>query len=159
MKRRNVAKFKIPCIVRPIKLGDYQPEYGDTTIWTWVNPPDDFLRERQEMLRKTLAAQKEIVAALEKAQGEITDEEKAALEAVRSASVQKINEAGDETMRWIARAWSQHTDTAEHWTVEEVQALVAETAGEAGTDPGLWTWLVGRTLEMVVAYRSARKKG
>lgn len=154
-----MPKFNIPLIVRPIKLAEYQPEYGEATIWTWANPPEEFLRERQEVLGRIIAAQKEIVSVLQEMQKDPGDEQKLVLEAQRDACIQHISDEGEATMRWISRAWSQHSDPAEHWPLEEVHQLVEQTAGTNGTDPGLWTWLVKRTLDITVEYRNARKKG
>jgi hypothetical protein len=152
-------RFKVPKIVRPLRLEEYQPEYGEATIWVWVNPPVELLQQRQATVRRILEAQRELVSALQEMQKEkISAEEKAAQEAQRQACVQRISEGGEETMRWISQVWSQHSDEANHWPLEEVEALVSETAGENGNDPGLWSWLVQHTVEMIGEYRKSRKK-
>lgn len=58
-----------------------------------------------------------------------------------------------ELFAWYARLWSQHPDAATHWTAEEVQALA-----ENDTDPNLLIWLQNRSIDMMTAHRSAKRK-
>lgn len=138
-------KLNLPKLIRPIPLAEYAPEMefqedGKTPaiVYAWINPPAPLLARFDE-LRASGAA------ALEKIKG-------AAPEAVAAASG-----AFDEIAAGIhavyAELWSQQADQATHWTVQDVRALANNSE-----NPTLYSWLTGRTLQMIREHRSGLRK-
>lgn len=133
-------KINLPRITRALALTDYAPEMVDAegkplTVHVWVNPPRAMMREHTELTLNAI----ELREALGKPEQ--------AAEAVAT----RVAQAGNALAGWYAEAWSQHTDAATHWTMEEVLALGAE-------EPALYRWLTRRTIELIDAQRDAAKK-
>lgn len=137
-----MPKIQIPKIVRPLRLADYAPEYGDAVIQVWVNPPRALVEEYREALELAYAAQSSIAGgALEEAgQGE---------------ALRQISAAGERIIAWMAQIWSQGYDAESHWTAAEVQELVAHSEDR---DPGLWPWLSAQTRNLILEHRTRAKK-
>jgi len=129
-------KISIPRIVKELSLSEYAPEMDEAVIEVWVNPPRELLARWD-------------------AQAAAVAEARTLLDNDPAAAARLLNELGQQQMEIMAELWSQAPDEAGHWTVEEVQALVA---GAAETDPRLWSWLVRRTFELISEHREARKK-
>ena len=53
---------------------------------------------------------------------------------------------------WYAQQWSQHSDPAQHWTAQELEALQTN-------DPALLAWLIDATWQAIGAHRFKKKKG
>lgn len=78
-----------------------------------------------------------------------------------------LDETGLETMRrsfetllerrlaWFAMVWSQGSDPACHWTLDEVRQLKEQTAGN---DPQFFGWLCSKTIAMIGEHRNQQKK-
>jgi len=141
-----MARITIPAIVRPLHLRDYAEEYGDATIWVWVNPP----REKRQALTALLGQFQEKRQALVKlaAQGELKPDE------VQAWS-DEVEALGRVLYGWLSEIWSQHEDAATHWPVEEIEELASEAIE---TDPGLWEFVQERSLGVMAEYRDWRKK-
>jgi len=124
----------IPKITRPVPLTDYAPELvaapvtegaatEPITVHVWVNPPRALLDEYWNAVE---AAQKAVAGAGEW-NGFFAD--------------------------WYAQLWSQHPDSATHWTAQAVKTLAA-----SDTDPALYVWLVQKSHELIAAHRRGEKK-
>lgn len=137
-------KIIVPPITRPILLTDYAPELrredgAPVAMYVWVNPPAQLIDDYNVILARLKDVRKRLDGASQ-------PDEMGALGA-------ELVEAGGELDRWYATIWSQHADPATHWTPEDVQALVLND-----TDPGLETFLKGRTWEAIRGHRSREKK-
>lgn len=128
-------KIEIPRVVRRLELGGYAPEYGGdgAVIWVWVNPPRKRVREYFELLSE----------AGESIQQDAQDAQDMA--GVRAGKV----------YAWLAEMWSQAGLVETLWTAEEVGELARETLE---SDPGLWAYVTGMTVRMILDYRDAEKK-
>ena len=124
-----MAKFPMPKIIRPLKLADYAPEYGDASIQIWVNPPKEVRDRRFDLLGEFVRKDTDFKAA-KKTKAEIETQ----------ATWQKDWKA--RWTGWLAHLWSQSPDPAQHWTQAEIEEMDA-------TDPALVRWLIQQTLEMV----------
>lgn len=115
-------------IVRALRLSEFAPEYGETAIQVWLNPPKSLTDERLALARRALATK--------------TADEQSAL-----AELERI---GRETMDWLAKVWSAGAPET-RWTAVEIGELVE-------LDSGLYRWLLARTWQMIAEYRSGEKK-
>ena len=130
-------KINIPRVVRPVRLSDYAPEFGEQTIEMWVNPP----REKRLAFAAITAEYKVIQDQLNAAEeGDDT-----------TAQVERIVELAGELHAWYAEMWSQGED---EWTAEDVGEL-AKVALD--TDPGLWDFVQESSLDAMQAYRRQKK--
>ena len=133
-------KISIPRVTRPIALSDYAPEYGDQEIQMWVNPPRERRLAFATISDKFGPLQGQLQEAIAAEDSERVGELAAEIEAL-----------GLEIYAWYAGMWSQGKDK---WTAEDVKEL-AETALDA--DPGLWSFLQDRSLEVMGEYRRRKK--
>ena len=132
-------KINIPRVVRPVRLSDYAPEFGEQTIEMWVNPP----REKRLAFASITAEYKVIQDQLNAAEeGDDT-----------TAQVERIVELAGELHAWYAEMWSQGED---EWTAEDVGELVKVALD---TDPGLWDFVQESSLDAMQAYRRQKKAG
>jgi hypothetical protein len=129
-----MMKIEIRKVLRPLRLAEYAAEYGETALAVWVNPPKALGDERVALARMTYEAKLAI------AESEAESE-------AQAAGVAQLREAGEKTLAWLAKIWSQE----EPWSVEEITQLYE-------SDPALYQWLLRRTFEMVDEHRSAEKK-
>jgi len=129
-------KLNIPVVVRPIRLSDYAPEYGEQVVEMWVNPP----REKRLEYYSITERYRDGLAAIEQA-----DED------AISDLAEQIVDLANELYAWYADMWSQGADS---WTVEEVREI-AEAAIDR--DPRLWAYLQERSLDIVGEYRRQKK--
>ena len=130
-------KINIPRVVRPVRLSDYAPEFGEQTIEMWVNPP----REKRLAFASITAEYKVIQDQLNAAEeGDDT-----------TAQVERIVELAGELHAWYAEMWSQGED---EWTAEDVGELVKVALD---TDPGLWDFVQESSLDAMQAYRRQKK--
>lgn len=128
-------KFEIPRITRALNLAEYAPEWQSLAIHVWVNPPMKLLQEYDQALATARQAIKDGLV-----EGYSAEE--------------AILKVASDLKRIFAELWSQGPEDT-HWTPEEVEQLVAETAE---TDPGLWLWLRNRSIELIKAHRQQIKK-
>ncbi len=173
-------KIKIPKVVRPIRLSDYAPEFGDQEIGMWVNPSRDkrleFVgiteraRDTRALMAALVADERSIEQLTKDSQEAKKEHERqfahnvlAIIEAVKdlddderaerlAEAVGCIKEQGVEIHAWYAEMWSQ--GDGEKWTGEEVKEL-AEAA--INTDPGLWDFLQESSLDAMSEYRTRKK--
>lgn len=130
-----MPKINIPVLVRPIDLADYAPELAGGTVHVWVNPTRDVVEERRKIFAE--------IGELLKVEAEQRDDAWSA----------RDDELGQRSVAWYARVWSQHPDPETHWTPEEVNAL-----SEHETDPGLYRWLIARTIALMEDHRQGNLK-
>ncbi len=132
-------QFAIPKIVRPIRLTEYAAEFVEggspVTVWVWVNPPRDRMREFLALFAERDEA-KTIPA-----------------EGRDQAWADKWLDLGRRVCELLAELWSQKADPDTHWTVEQVGQLAANE-----TDPMLYPWLVGETLRLITEHRAGVSK-
>ena len=133
-------KISIPRVTRPVALSEYAPEYGDQTIQMWVNPPRENRLAFAAISDKFAPVQDQLQQAIEQEDSDRVGE-----------LAKEIEALGLEIYAWYAEMWSQGGDT---WTAEDVKEL-AETALDA--DPGLWSFLQDRSLEVMGEYRRRKK--
>lgn len=91
-------KITVPKIVQGLRVREYAEEFGDLTIYVWVNPPRSLLEEMFEKMER---------------KPEETDEDYA----VKAGRVIEI----------FAELWSQCSDPETHWTKDELVQLGMET--------------------------------
>ena len=130
-------KISIPKVVRPIRLSDYAPEFGEQVIGMWVNPPREKRLEFVDITERFAEVRGQIEAT------EDADELRELFDRIKALGV--------EIYTWYAEMWSQGDD---EWTGEDVQAL-AEAA--LNTDPGLWDFLQESSLDAMSEYRTRKK--
>lgn len=150
--------LKIPKLTAPLDLADYAPEMAGQVIHIWLNPPSDIrqeylkLRVDFEQIHMTLA---ESMAASAKKK-KTDDDKKRILTAEQLADIQKqLEETASKQDAWLSSMWSQHPDAGTHIPAEQVTRLRQETLDG---DPAFYSFLVSRTLEMMLAHRADRKK-
>ena len=130
-----MPKINIPVLVRPINLADYAPELAGGTVHVWINPTRDVVAERNAIFSEI---------------GELLKVEASARDDAWRA---RDDELGRRSTAWYARVWSQHKNPATHWTPEEVDQL-----SEHETDPGLYRWLIARTMALIEDHRRGAAK-
>lgn len=129
-----MPKFEIQKVTRPIRLSEYAPEYGDTQIHVWINPPANKLLEYSKIRRP-------VTGLVEKA--------KTATEADAAQLAKELAEISVKIIAWYAEIWID-------WSVEDVRTLADHSRD---TDPMLWPWLTMKTQELIFNHRTELKKG
>lgn len=151
-------KFKIPKILRPLRLSEYAPEFGEeAVIQVWVNPPRDALNEHTALALASQAATKRFQEAMKRLQ-EAEKNKVENLEDLITAGTEaskEMAEIGKKLLAWFSTLWSQGPEET-RWSMEDVTALV-EHAAE--TDPKLWEWLTDESIALIVEHRTLAKKG
>lgn len=161
-------KIEIKKIVRPIRLGDYAPEYDGQEIHVWLNPPRRVRMDHFEIVQEFSAVVDERLAFLQaitaKASDEGLDPDEVALDDLdldegTEASLAEIDAQLEDLSRrlygWFAEVWSQDEDEGTHWTTDEVVELV-EACMDA--DPALWSWVQDEHWRLVGEHRDGVKK-
>jgi hypothetical protein len=145
-------RFEIKPLVRPIRLRDYAEEYGDETIWVWVNLPRQIRLAHYDIVRDfegVVDARKELEEQLESS-GEAGLDEKAVDE-----HADKLDDLSRRLYGWFATVWSKHEDEDTHWTADEVGELVDACLD---ADPRLWSWIQDEHWRLVNEHREGVKK-
>jgi len=150
--------WKIPKLTTVLDLTDYAPEMAGQVFHVWVNPPSDvrqeFLKLRVdfEQIHVTLAE-----SAAASAEKKKTDEVKARiLSAEQLVDIQKqLETTVTKQDAWLSTMWSQHPDAGTHIPAKQVTKLRKETQDG---DPAFYSFLVNRTLELMLVHRENRKK-
>ena len=124
-------RLKLPRIVKALPLGEYAPEMAEASVQVWVNPPRDMLQQRTEMMLAVQDAQRKT-----------------------PPDAQALETLGEQMIAWYAELWSQGPEET-HINADDIRAML-EAFND--TDPGLWPWLTGRSLEMIIEHRQAEKK-
>ncbi len=142
-----MSRLAIPKILRPLALKDYAPEFGEAVIQIWANPPRDLWLKHNPLVQEARSLQKRLLEPEDP--DAIKDPEEA------KAAAERLVELGREVQAWYSEIWSQGPE-ATRWTPAEIEELVS---GTQDTDPKLWMWLSGRTLELIAQHRYEAKKG
>lgn len=122
-------KFNIPVIIRPLALKDYAPEMEAVIFQVWVNPP-------RAVLSKYWQAQTDLAHD------------------IKEKNVDNVDSIISAVQEFAVEVWSKG-DEDSRWTIEEVIQLW-EHCQE--TDPALWAWLIGNTINMIQDHRNDVKK-
>ncbi|RJX20821.1 MAG: hypothetical protein C4570_03430 [Ammonifex sp.] len=145
-------KISIPKIVRPLRLAEYAPEYGEAVVWVHANPSRGKLRELLEA-RRALAA---LTPALSQGPSPLAPLPEGEGEGEIEAHLREVDGLMKRIVAWLAENWSQGEAAETHWSVEEVEQVLEHAAD---SDPGLWPFLVGGTLDVILDYREMAKNG
>ena len=129
-------RIHIPKIIRPLPLREYAPELVETSLHVWANPPRDMLARRYELMRLSAQAQEQLGG-----EGD-------------AQAAKTLEQVGEELIAWYAEVWSQG-DPSTHISPDDIRAMIAELND---TDPGLWSWMTVRTLELIAEHRTGQKK-
>lgn len=128
-------------LVRPLRLAEYAPEFGDAAFWVWLDVPPALIAEYEAALDRAARARQAVVAI-----DEGGDAAKLAEELVAAA---------DGLFAWFAVIWSQGPDPATHWTRDEVRQFVTRAME---TDPVLWDWVAHRTTDWIAEFTRNRRR-
>jgi hypothetical protein len=145
-------RFEIRPLVRPIRLRDYAEEYGDETIWVWVNLPRQLRLAHLEIVRDFEAVvddRKELEEQFAESGADELDEE------VIDSYAEKLDDLGRRLHGWFAEVWSKHEDEETHWTAGEVGEMVDACLD---ADPRLWSWVQEEHWRLVNEHRDGVKK-
>lgn len=142
-------KFKIEKVLKPLELKEYAPEFGETTIMVWINPPRilreklislqiDFRKETLNRAPKEIEIDQEIKKTKNPAiRMNLEQEKQELLQSYRSF----VEDWNNKVNEWFVEIWSQGTAETK-WTVEELNDINQ-------ADPKLLAWLLNRTREMI----------
>ena len=146
----GINSIKVKKVIRPLDLGDFQPEYKGTVIEVWVNPPvsvkfalPDLLREWQGAIAKRVLLEKPLTEE-EKKQGITAEERTAQIDFAKDAETV----AKRALYEWFSQVWQDSP-------IEDVMEMVDRLEIE---DPALLMFMRDRTVRMVNEYYVARKK-
>ena len=172
-------KISIPKVVRPIRLSDYAPEFGEQVIGMWVNPSREKRLEFNAAVERGREA-RALFAALVADDDAIARHTKDSTEAEKdhqrefsrlvlddlenikeldederaeqlADAMKRIKAHGEEVHAWYAEMWSQGEDK---WTTEEVSELVEVAVKD---DPKLWDFIQESSLDAMSEYRTRKK--
>lgn len=132
-------QFKIPEIVKPLNLADYDKALDGLTMHVWVNPPMSTRQKLADIATQFAVALKQDVPedASPDLEAEIVNRATSALYAGRIA--------------WLSEILSRGPDAA-RMTEEELEEKRRE-------DPAFLEWLMKRITRMMQEHQSAEKKG
>ena len=138
-------EFTIPKITVPLDLAGYSPSLAGQVLQVWVNPP---LGKRMEYWRSTRRAL-EIDAEKQKLQDGITEnKEKAdALEKESSQLLERVD-------AWLSEIWSQGQEDT-RLTAEYIRQFRNDIQD---TDPKLFGWMVGKSVQLMMEHQGTVKK-
>lgn len=137
--------MKIPNAVRPIRLAEFLPEFGDQVVYVWVNPPRDVLIRRAEQIKRAVSIRKQ----LGELKGLTDDQSKALVESL----AKDLEQVGEQMIVWLAEIWSQHAEPETHFSVEDVKALANASIDQ---EPELYAWLIGQTMKLIAEHRKKK---
>jgi hypothetical protein len=132
-------KFEIPKIVKPLRLADYDPAFGEAAFQVWVNPPRSSMAHYWQLSQQAVELKRQLNEPE-------TDKEEI---------IARMERVGKQILAWFGEIWSQG-DEATRWTEAEIEELYESSRD---TDPQLWPWLAEQTLAIITEHRSAQKKG
>jgi hypothetical protein len=154
------VKIDIQKIVRPVRLGDYAPEYGGQLLHVWVNPPRQMRLDYQQIADELSQASKELELIVKSAMdaqeaGKSTPESEEEVAGLVSDYGERLEELARRLYAWFAVMWSQAGDEDTRWTTDDVVELV-EACLDA--DPALWAWIQDEHWRLVREHREGLKK-
>jgi len=139
-------QISIPKVVRPLPLRDYAPEYGETALFVWCNPPARAMHACREQMLRGAELRDEINSLLTAKNVDIS---------ARMAEIAaELAAIGHEVVAWLAEVWSQGPAET-RMRPDEIETLISEAAENDGR---LYSWLLGQTLRLIDEYRSGIKK-
>jgi hypothetical protein len=138
-------RTSIPNAVRPIRLAEFLPEFGEDVIWVWANPTQELLVRRTEQIRRAISVREQLIALKP-----LTDEDSQARVIALGKEMEQVGEA---MMAWLAEIWSQHEDPETHFSLEDVKALANESMER---EPALYGWLIDQTMRLIAEHRKKK---
>ena len=128
-------------VLEPLHLRDYNPAYGDESISVCVNPPQEFMEERAEIIHEFSERYDEYSRTLLKKNDKDAD-------VIREFSEWSESKFTPALHGWCARLFSYGDDK-----------YSADDLAEFGrVDVHFLNWLMRRAVGMVDEHKSGRKK-
>jgi|GEM_PF-1650428 len=150
-------RFEIKPLVRPIRLRDYAEEYGEETIWVWVNLPRqlrlahfDIVRDFEGVVESRAMLEEQLEQSIQEGSDESELDEQ-----VVDEYADKLDGLSHRLYGWFAEVWSKHDDESTHWTASEVGEMVDACLD---ADPRLWAWIQDEHWRLVNEHRDGVKK-
>ena len=151
-------KIEIPKVVVPVDLGGYAAELTGKTLYVWVNPSMDKLKEyddlRTELQQQELtAAQQVLMPEQQPAEQEASVLKRTFEEVRRLLNIRKADKpqgVHPKMLAWYAEMWSQGPAEMA-WTVAELQDLEKR-------DPAFLGWMISQTWQTRLAHMEHKKK-
>jgi len=91
-------KIEVPKIIKPMRMAEYAPEFGEKVIAVWVNPPADMILKLGGLTKP-----------------------------VEGESQEEAAERSLDFLETFAELWNQGSNPDEHWSVEDLVTLGQET--------------------------------
>jgi hypothetical protein len=140
-------------VLQPLMLKEYHADYGEERIMVCVNPRPDFLRERSDLIAEYTrrAAEMQLLANKARIAGMgdgITLTKQQADDAAAALIAWGESTFIPAMHNWFARLWSFGDDRYTAADVDQYQEI----------DPHFVAWAKARSIEMIEAHASARKK-
>ena len=140
-------------LIRPLRMADFAPEYGDDFFTVWVNPPRAQLEAYREIRGQNDALLKRLgELAKAKANGGLSELEEGEAQKLGL----QMRDCSDRVYAWFAEIWSQGPDPSTHSTGQDVRDLAVRCERE---DPALWLFLCTQTWHLINDHRDQAKKG
>lgn len=141
--------FKIGKILRPLDFGEYAPEFEGNTLTIWVNPPRELISTFVEIQNETALLKERLDEIVERSKKDGIGSD---LSGDVAALDEKILAANERLYIWYAEVWGQGEDKETAETVKEFAVMNSDT------DPALWSFVTGRSLEMIRDHREGNRK-
>ena len=130
-------------VLEPLHLREYNPAYGDESIPVCVNPTQEFMEERAEIIHEFSERYNEYAKALAKLK-----KDAGADDIIREFSEWSESKFTPALHDWCARLFSFGDDK-----------YTADDLAEFGRiDAHFLNWLMRRAVEMIDEHKSGRKK-
>ena len=139
-------------VLQALMLRDYHPDYGEERIMVCVNPQPEFWRERTTLMTEHARLYAAADVANQKV-GTASEDQKQAAEIAAGQKATEYMLWLEQTFLpgingWFARLWSFGED---QYTLEDINEYHQ-------VDEHFVTWLKTRSIEMIEAHASAKKK-
>lgn len=156
-------RFEIRPVLQPLDLGEYEEIYRGTCLQVWVNPPSDFLKERDQLLFEYARRFRHQIGRQAQARDEIA---KARFAIARKARIEnsekQLETAVDEFNRWITETWHPALNEWFSKLLSKGQPESHVTAEKLkdvdDKDSTLLDWIKNRCLVMIEDYADGKKK-
>ena len=139
-------------VLQALMLRDYHPDYGEECVMVCVNPQPEFMAEHVQFRRDYSIKITNVQLLTKKAEQDSGDTKRESDIAAGRAAAEFLDWT-DKTFLpgindWFARLWSYGDDKFTSDDLAQIERV----------DPHFLTWLKTRSIEMIEAHGSARKK-